>query len=335
MMMKKAKLPTGDQNYRPKYFYGWGQDLTTECIPSASFEIPMEGQDLSFWSRAGGVVAYNGVYLGDKLLDAILDNYTRRDFHALICGITSARADEDKELIRRRTYYLNGKWVRDTANSELWYAEDGTLDDYLTVIQRDMATDEIIGFRHFVNEEITKSTVDHIKGQIKSAVNEAIASQQLDRTIKGVISESVHSVVNVADSHINRIKKERERLEDEQRKIEKKLAKLQEYEAREAEREANRSSRTRKTDGYVYLVRALHKDDLYKIGRTGNPDDRMRTFSVKLPFAVEYSCLIKTDDMYALESELHTRFARNRVDGEWFTLTDDDVRYIHALAEAA
>jgi hypothetical protein len=39
--------------------------------------------------------------------------------------------------------------------------------------------------------------------------------------------------------------------------------------------------------------------------------------------------------MYALESELHTRFARNRVDGEWFTLTDDDVRYIHALAEAA
>lgn len=81
--------------------------------------------------------------------------------------------------------------------------------------------------------------------------------------------------------------------------------------------------------GFVYLIRSA--SGYYKIGRTKNPDDRIATFSVKLPFEVEYEHLIETTDMYQLEKDLHARFADRRVNGEWFDLTDDDVAYVKSL----
>lgn len=86
-------------------------------------------------------------------------------------------------------------------------------------------------------------------------------------------------------------------------------------------------------NGYVYLLKA--DTGHYKIGRTKNPKDRIKTFSVKLPFRVEYDCLIKSDEYITLEAELHATFADKRIEGEWFALTDDDVAYIRELAEVA
>lgn len=86
----------------------------------------------------------------------------------------------------------------------------------------------------------------------------------------------------------------------------------------------------RNTNGYVYLLEEVNGTH-FKIGRTRNPDNRIRTFSVKLPYRVEYAHLIETDDMYTLEAELHARFAHCRVDGEWFALTPSDVNYIKSL----
>lgn len=85
---------------------------------------------------------------------------------------------------------------------------------------------------------------------------------------------------------------------------------------------------------YVYLLYETYAGN-YKIGHTRNPSRRLYDFNVKLPIKFKVLTVIKCEDMYALESELHTRFARKRVDGEWFALTDDDVRSIQALAEAA
>lgn len=82
--------------------------------------------------------------------------------------------------------------------------------------------------------------------------------------------------------------------------------------------------------GYVYLIQS--PTGAYKIGRTTNPKDRMKTFSVKLPFEVEYVCLIQTDDMYSLEQSLHKQFATKRVNGEWFQLEPNDVEHIKRLA---
>lgn len=83
--------------------------------------------------------------------------------------------------------------------------------------------------------------------------------------------------------------------------------------------------------GYVYVLAAIHDPTIFKIGRTNNPKDRLRTFSVKLPFDVEYLHTIQTDDMYALESKLHRRFASKRVNGEWFKLSADDLEFLKGM----
>ena len=86
------------------------------------------------------------------------------------------------------------------------------------------------------------------------------------------------------------------------------------------------------TAGYIYLLQS--PTGVYKIGRSIDPENRIKTFGLKLPFEVEYICLIETKDMVELERELHERFEEQRVNGEWFNLGDSDIAYIKALAEA-
>lgn len=84
--------------------------------------------------------------------------------------------------------------------------------------------------------------------------------------------------------------------------------------------------------GYVYLLAVHNSPGLYKIGRTFDLDDRIRTFNVKLPFPVEYEHTIKTDNCYALERTLHNLFKDQRVNGEFFTLSKVDVQFIKCLS---
>lgn len=81
--------------------------------------------------------------------------------------------------------------------------------------------------------------------------------------------------------------------------------------------------------GFVYLLKS--PSGAYKIGRTKNPKDRKRTFNVKLPFEIEFISLIKTPNMVNLERQLHDRFSRKHIDGEWFNLNEKDVQYIKSL----
>ena len=81
--------------------------------------------------------------------------------------------------------------------------------------------------------------------------------------------------------------------------------------------------------GFVYLLRSV--TGFYKIGRTKNPKDRLRTFGVLLPFEVEYEHIIPTDDMGRAEMTLHDRYAQKRGNGEWFMLSEQDVIAIKAI----
>lgn len=84
--------------------------------------------------------------------------------------------------------------------------------------------------------------------------------------------------------------------------------------------------------GYVYVLRS--PTGAYKIGYATNPADRLRTFTVKLPFEVEYELLIKTDNMRGLEAELHEYYSEKHINGEWFALTDDDLAELRQLSGA-
>jgi hypothetical protein len=80
----------------------------------------------------------------------------------------------------------------------------------------------------------------------------------------------------------------------------------------------------------VYLLQS--PSAYYKIGRTKSPETRLKSLGVTLPFEIELTALIPTDDMYILEQSLHERYASKRANGEWFALDSSDVEYIKGLA---
>jgi len=84
--------------------------------------------------------------------------------------------------------------------------------------------------------------------------------------------------------------------------------------------------------GYVYLIRAIEPHSHYKIGLSKTPVKRIESLDVKLPFPIEVIHLIKTDDMRGLEKSLHSKYAEKRINGEWFALSDDDVREICSMS---
>jgi len=89
----------------------------------------------------------------------------------------------------------------------------------------------------------------------------------------------------------------------------------------------------------VYVIEA---GPYYKIGRTSvgyRPQfivERMLAHSPKLPLAPirvigDLHCF--TDDVVSVESALHRKFDTKRTRGEWFLLSQDDLRWIFAQDE--
>ena len=83
--------------------------------------------------------------------------------------------------------------------------------------------------------------------------------------------------------------------------------------------------------GFVYLVSSLTGN--YKIGRTRDIKNRIRMFTVKLPFEIELAHAIKCMDCRQAEKALHQRYGHRRVKGEWFALTPEEVEEIKAITE--
>jgi hypothetical protein len=75
--------------------------------------------------------------------------------------------------------------------------------------------------------------------------------------------------------------------------------------------------------GYVYLIKF---GDFFKIGRSNDFDRRLREIKTKLPEEGELIHVIETDDPEGIEAYWHNRFKNCRAKGEWFKLSNDDVK---------
>lgn len=147
------------------------------------------------------------------------------------------------------------------------------------------------------------------------------------------ISEGVQKAIEKGTATLKDIQTEKSRIKEQLKQLEdaEKKAQLREAIAAQREREKQAGRKVKIIEGYVYVLKQIG-GIYYKIGHTSNPEQRKRNFDVKLPFAVEYDILIKTDNRYLLERELHTRFSSKRADGEWFQLDADDLDYLRQLA---
>jgi hypothetical protein len=76
--------------------------------------------------------------------------------------------------------------------------------------------------------------------------------------------------------------------------------------------------------GHIYLIKSEHG---YKIGKTKNLSQRLSTFGLKLPFPIKLIHALRSNDISRCEWHFHDYFKRKRINGEWFRLTDEDVRF--------
>ncbi|MCY3780109.1 MAG: GIY-YIG nuclease family protein [Chloroflexi bacterium] len=65
-------------------------------------------------------------------------------------------------------------------------------------------------------------------------------------------------------------------------------------------------------EGYVYVMKDVSKAGRYKIGKTTQPIERISDVKSKTGLKLDYTCIIKTDDMKSLEKTLFEEFDRQR-----------------------
>lgn len=87
------------------------------------------------------------------------------------------------------------------------------------------------------------------------------------------------------------------------------------------------SNETRET--FVYLMRD-GATGYFKIGNSRNPSSRERTLLAQIP---RIELIWKMKATCALERKLHDQFSSKRIRGEWFDLSEEDVRSITSLDE--
>jgi predicted DNA-binding protein len=80
--------------------------------------------------------------------------------------------------------------------------------------------------------------------------------------------------------------------------------------------------------GFAYLIRA--ENGLYKIGHARDPQVRLQNLDTG-PLALELIHQVASNDPVWLEREMHKRFRRQRVRGEWFALSERQVEFICAV----
>jgi hypothetical protein len=85
-----------------------------------------------------------------------------------------------------------------------------------------------------------------------------------------------------------------------------------------------------KEEGEIYVI---ENNGFYKIGKTTNVENRIKQFetSSALPYTLIYKTT-KHKYYHYFEKFLHRKFKHKHIKGEWFNLSEDDIKYFNHLS---
>lgn len=81
-----------------------------------------------------------------------------------------------------------------------------------------------------------------------------------------------------------------------------------------------------KYKGYIYFLK--EHSGKTKIGKTKNLNNRIFNLCVLFPVKPTLIYSFRTNDIYKKERELHKKYYKYRMDGEWFNLPKKEIEYI-------
>jgi len=177
-----------------------------------------------------------------------------------------------------------------------------------------------------------KQKVQDEKDQLREQRAREKEEKALQREIKAQ-QKSLDKEINHYSKAIDELEQKKSANPDDQKlisEIEKLKSELAEYHKKKSEvdyREANA------TAGYVYIISNIGSfgKNVFKIGVTRRlePMDRINELgSASVPFKFDVHALIFSENAYGLETELHNRFSKNRVN-----LVNNRKEYFHITIE--
>lgn len=82
---------------------------------------------------------------------------------------------------------------------------------------------------------------------------------------------------------------------------------------------------------WLYVIESY---DLFKIGSTCHVDNRLKDLGNSIPGGhFELILLFPTKDWAACEATLHLLFESKRINGEWFSLEDEDINLLYDITK--
>ena len=85
-----------------------------------------------------------------------------------------------------------------------------------------------------------------------------------------------------------------------------------------------------KSHGFVYIIKSKLG---FKIGSSKQIHNRTKIFEVKLPIDWEFIKIFKIEHYSKVERKLHKNFNSLRIEGEWFNLSNEDIKNISTYIE--
>ena len=89
-----------------------------------------------------------------------------------------------------------------------------------------------------------------------------------------------------------------------------------------------RLNRSKKPNGYIYIIQQKKDAGVYKIGVSANPKRRLKDIDSHNPYGVRLIFLKPFKNVYNMEECIHDSFSQNLMRKEWFKICKDDMKLL-------